>query len=128
MNENALEWMKSAKDDLDTIAELLHNPGLTNIISFHAQQAVEKCFKAILEAKNISIQKTHNLERLYEYVRNEIPAIDEEILSIINELYIDSRYPGDLGLLPDGKPTPKEAESFYKFAEMIYEKVMTVVT
>jgi hypothetical protein len=24
---------------------------------------------------------------------------------MINEVYIDSRYPGDLGLLPHGKPT-----------------------
>ena len=28
-------------------------------------------------------------------------------------VYIDSRYPGDLGLMPNGKPSLEEAEMYY---------------
>ena len=35
--------------------------------------------------------------------------------------YIDSRYPGELGLLPDGKPSLEEAKGFYEFAKNIHE-------
>ena len=30
--------------------------------------------------------------------------------------YIDSRYPGDMGLLPYGKPTLEDAKEFHEFA------------
>lgn len=122
MNENALEWLKSAKDDIDTMEELLRNPNLTNIVSFHAQQAVEKCFKAVIESREIEIQKTHNLLKLYDHIQEDID-LEEKTLSLINELYIDSRYPGDFGLLPDGKPSMAEAESFYNFALSMYRKI-----
>ena len=34
--------------------------------------------------------------------------------------YIDARYPGDLGLLPHGKPTIDEVEGFILFCDKIY--------
>jgi hypothetical protein len=34
-------------------------------------------------------------------------------------IYIDARYPGDLGLLPHGKPTIPEIESFIQFCDII---------
>ena len=42
------------------------------------------------------------------------------MLEALNSLYTESRYPGDLGLLPEGKPTIKDAEAFYDFAKNIY--------
>jgi hypothetical protein len=38
---------------------------------------------------------------------------------------IDSRYPADFGLLPDGKPTIENAEEFYDAASSVYEVVKT---
>ena len=121
MDSNALEWLKASNDDLEAIVELLNNPNLTNIASFHAQQSIEKSFKALLESKKIKIQKTHNLEKLHETVKDYINIENQNLLELINELYIDSRYPGDLGLLPNGKPTVKDVEGFYEFAKYIYE-------
>jgi HEPN domain-containing protein len=46
---------------------------------------------------------------------------------VINELYIDSRYPADLGLLPNGRPSVDEAGEFLLFAEGIYESVVELV-
>ena len=35
---------------------------------------------------------------------------------------IDSRYPGDMGLMPYGKPTLKDAEEFNSLAKEVFEK------
>jgi len=43
------EWLKIANDDLLAIEELINNENLTHIASFHAEQALEKVFKALLE-------------------------------------------------------------------------------
>ena len=41
-------------------------------------------------------------------------------------LYIESRYPGDMGLLPNGKPTLANAKEFYNEAENIFNQVCSV--
>ena len=118
----ALEWLKAAKDDLDSIDYIIQAEHLTNIAAFHAQQAIEKSFKALMEHRKIAAIKTHNLERLYLYVENLI-QVDEEFLRLVNELYIESRYPGDMGLLPHGKPTLEDAREFHAFARDLFEQV-----
>jgi HEPN domain-containing protein len=52
---------------------------------------------------------------------------DEEILEDLNDLYIDSRYPGDMGLLPYGKPTLKDAKEFYTFANDIFQRTCALL-
>ncbi len=50
------EWLDRAADDLETIRQLLHHETrLTNVVSFHAQQAVEKTLKAIIEEWDIDL-------------------------------------------------------------------------
>jgi len=41
------------------------------------------------------------------------------LLGMINETYIDARYPGDLGLLPHGKPAISEIEPFIQLCDTI---------
>ena len=69
--------------------------------------------------------RLHDLIRLQLYA--EIPLTEEELilLGLINEVYIDSRYPGDLGLLPNGKPTKNEIVTFIELCEIIFQKLMT---
>jgi HEPN domain-containing protein len=43
------EWLAKADEDLAAAQALLAHPELTNIVAFHAQQAVEKALKAALE-------------------------------------------------------------------------------
>jgi len=45
MNQNSIEWLKAAKDDLDLINKIINESNLTNLAAFHAQQAVEKSLK-----------------------------------------------------------------------------------
>lgn len=118
------EWIKAAIDDLESARELLKFPHLTNIVSFHCHQAIEKSFKAVIEKQGTKPEKTHNIERLFSIVSNYIEInVDEDMLERINELYIDSRYPGDLGLLPDGKPSISEATEYYNQAASILNKL-----
>ncbi|GAK56591.1 HEPN domain protein [Candidatus Vecturithrix granuli] len=73
--------------------------------------------------------KTHDLSKLLQLLpSSETLDIDEETLLKINELDIDSRYPGEFGLLPYGKPTLADAREFYQFAQEIYTTVCTRLT
>jgi len=124
--QQAIEWLRAASDDLDSIGYIIKVEHLTNIVAFHSQQVIEKSFKALMEYKKVKFIKTHNLEKLYKKLENII-EINYEQLELINELYIDSRYPGDMGLLPYGKPTMDDANEFYDFANSIFNKVCGIL-
>jgi len=118
------DWINFAKDDLDAAKSLSREDHLTNVVSFHAHQTIEKCFKAVMEEKHIDFQKTHNLVTLCHQISAVLTIeCQEDILLEVNELYISSRYPSDIGLLPSGKPTQKEADTFLTLAEEIFNKV-----
>jgi len=98
------------------------------VIAFHAQQCVEKCLKALVEEYGIETPKTHNLLTLKACLERKHPIdLDEDTLSLLNKLYIDSRYPGDYGLLPAGEPTLKEAQEFAQFAGETIEKIIKML-
>jgi HEPN domain-containing protein len=46
-------------------------------------------------------------------------GIDEKKLVVINEAYIESRYPGEMGLMSDGIPTDEQAKEFMEYAKEI---------
>ena len=117
MKQLTREWLNAAGDDLITIENLLDNPTLTNIVAFHSQQAIEKSIKAIVEEFGIASIKTHNLQTLLIIIEEVISlSVNELIISELDRLYIDARYPGDMGLMPNGKPTLIEAEIYFKEA------------
>lgn len=118
------EWLNRAKDDLDAANQILTLPHLTNIVAFHSQQAIEKTLKAVLEEHSEHVPRIHSLVRLYSLVKSRIDiVVDELTLKEISDTYLDSRYPGELGILPYGKPTLSDAESFYQTAKTIYDNV-----
>lgn len=84
---------------------------------------LEKCFKAIIEEQGKPSIKSHDLLRLQLNADIQLIETDIILLGIINEVYIDARYPGDLGLLPHGKPTITEANSFIEFSELIFNRM-----
>lgn len=124
MKKQAEHWLNAAKDDLLLIKEIIHNENLSHMVAFHSQQAIEKSFKAILEEKESHVPRIHDIITLNEKIKKYIILeIDQEIFDQINELYIDARYPSNLGLLPDGKPSEKIAKSFFNTATSIYEDI-----
>lgn len=124
MKTITVEWLKAAESDLLLIGEILHNEVLTHLAAFHAEQAIEKCLKAICEEYD-EVPKIHNLKTLLKNVKNLGFFIDVDIKTIeqLDMLYIDSRYPGEFGFLPNGKPTVETVKEFYDTASKTYADV-----
>ena len=118
------EWLARALDDLRAAKALLDYPALTHLASFHAQQVVEKVFKAILEEYERGLLRIHSLTRLLEIVKPHLPVnADQDMLDRLEAVYIAARYPSELGLLPYGKPSLEDAAAFCAFAEDVYQQV-----
>jgi HEPN domain-containing protein len=122
MNERLPDlWLNHAIDDLDS-AEVLLEAKISNMVCFHSQQAVEKLFKAYIASHSNEIPKIHNLIRLQaicEDLAGEEFSINDEEIIFLNDVYIDSRYPADFGLLPSGKPSMKDAQKALRIAQKI---------
>jgi HEPN domain-containing protein len=123
MNPSVKEWIDLASVDLLAAKNLCNDERLTNVVCFHSQQCVEKSLKAIIEANDEIPPKTHDLIRLYGMVEGQI-VLDEDMLAKLNELYIESRYPSTIGLLPNGTPTVEDAKEFYKYATQLHKKII----
>jgi HEPN domain-containing protein len=122
------DWLMLAEQDMRTASVIINEDHLTNIVAFHCQQAIEKYFKAYMLEHDKPLLKIHDLLKLYGIIK-EIKdlKIDEDILAIINETYIEDRYPGELGLLSDGMPSNEQAHIFLEFAKAIEEKIKTAL-
>jgi HEPN domain-containing protein len=128
MKQNmAAEWLKASYSDLVLIGEIIENEYLTHMVAFHSQQSLEKSFKAILEFHRLEVPKKHDLLVLKDLIVDYFVMDDEELLEDLNELYIDSRYPGSFGLLPNGKPTLEDACEFYDFAQDTFDKICKIL-
>ncbi len=124
MKKQAKSWLNSAYDDLKVIEKIYDDETLTNMIAFHSQQAIEKSLKAILEQYESKVPRIHNLIKLREMVEKYICLeMDKTVLEQVNEVYTDTRYPSDIGLVPTGKPSLDVAQSFYEFAKNIKEAI-----
>ena len=112
-------WLKYASDDLQS-AEVLLKEGIYNMVCFHSQQAIEKLFKSFIATYFEEIPRIHNLIRLHkicEDLHGTQLNLDEEGLIFLNDVYIDSRYPADFGILPSGLPDKEEARKAYSYAK-----------
>ncbi len=122
------QWLESAEMDLASVEQILRREELTPVAAFHCQQCVEKCLKAILEERATKVPKEHSTLKLYGRVAGLARLdVDAEILTDLDGLYLESRYPGQLGLLPNGKPTLADAKQFYDCAQSIYEQVKRIL-
>ncbi len=121
MREITKQWLEFAKADIKSCKNNISDSFLTNIVAFHAQQAVEKCFKAIIEDNNMKVERTHSLFKLASYIKKIIDFnIDIETIELLDKIYTSSRYPGEIGLFPNGKPSVEESKQLYNFAVEIY--------
>ncbi len=122
------QWLKAADDDLRVMARIASDEHLTHMVAFHSQQCIEKSLKAVIEEYELGHVRIHNLGRLFEIVRPKM-TVDADVVLIekLDKLYIDARYPGELGLLPDGKPTHTDAQQFYDCALSVHKQVKRVL-
>ena len=125
MKKQAEEWLRYAYIDLLTIKEIITNENLTSAVAFHTQQCIEKSFKAIIELYNKKVPRIHDLRKLWKVIEENrtigAVEINMDLLDQVNQVYIDTRYPADYGLLPDGTPSSEKAHEFMTLAEEIYD-------
>ena len=125
MNNNTKAWLEFAKRDYESAKKLLDDEFLANVVLFHSQQFVEKSLKAVFEELNIEIQKIHSTAKLYKQVESKMPVrIDKDTLDEIDSVYIESRYPASMGLLPSGFPTKAQAQKVFEKSEIIYKMIL----
>jgi HEPN domain-containing protein len=125
MKKQTEAWIKFAEKDMLTISKIIDNDNLTNVVTFHCQQAIEKYFKAFILENEKPLVKIHNLLTLYGVIKEIINLdIDEDLLSTVNDIYLESRYPGEIGLLDNGSmPSIEQANQFFIFAKGIETKI-----
>ena len=118
------EWLESANLDFENILHIIKDDRLTGHVAFHAQQAIEKSLKATIEEFGQKVPRIHSLSKLISICASLIDIIvDEEIVVALDSLYMESRYPGEFGLLPEGKPSQKQAQKFFDCAQAVYESI-----
>jgi len=115
------QWLDFAKTDLLNCELIINEDFLSNIVAFHSQQAVEKCLKAIAEEFVPKTERIHNLFKLYTFIESFLDfEVDLNMLELLDKVYLASRYPGEMGLMPDGKPTIKDAKEMFEFAKYVF--------
>jgi HEPN domain-containing protein len=121
MKGNTKAWVFFAENDMKIADSAIGEPRLTGQVVFHSQQAIEKYFKSYLVENDISFPKIHDLPKLYGLVRKiKEWDIDEVLLDEINRVYSISRYPSNIGLLPNGQiPSIEKSKEIFDFAKKI---------
>jgi HEPN domain-containing protein len=118
------DWLEAASLDLKAVKHIIQDRRLTGHVAFHAQQAIEKSLKAVIEESGERVPKIHSLSKLFELCVPLISvAVNDDNIVALDSLYIESRYPGEFGLLPEGRPNLEQAVVFYEFALNIFETV-----
>ncbi len=126
MKEIVEHWLNAAQDDLRVIARIAPDESLTHMVAFHAQQCIEKSLKAVVEEYELGHMRIHNLARLLEIVAPKMSFEVEAVwIEKLDKLYVDARYPAELGLLPNGKPTLGDARRFGDLARTVFTAVQT---
>jgi len=118
MKNKTSAWVFFADRDILTAKTIIDYTELTGEVAFHCQQAIEKYFKAYLTEYDKEIRKIHDLLSLYSEVKSIHDwNIDEDLLEVISKIYTESRYPGNIGMTPEGLlPTPEDARRYLEFA------------
>jgi HEPN domain-containing protein len=98
MRTSTREWVAKAEEDF-LAASALNRPRkrpLWNVVSFHAQQTVEKYLKARMEEAGLSVPKTHDLPHLLNLVTPVEPLWSSYLsaFSLLVSYAVAARYPG----------------------------------
>lgn len=132
MDEAALElvrdWLTRADHDLRS-ARLLASAAdpLLDTAIYHCQQAAEKSLKAWLQAANVLIPRTHDIEDLVELASDTNPDFKQfaKIAGVLTPYASAFRYPGGF---EDPMPSQEEFDEALKHAQTIYDFVLKLLS
>lgn len=118
--EQAGEWLRHAKNDLDAAGALLSADVFPETVAFHAQQAAEKALKAVLLAcsssRSVPFPYTHDLADLVSLCVARGLAVPDEVAGsvVLTEYAVATRYPG-----PWEELSGNEAEASIALAQAV---------
>ena len=110
-------WLRRVNYDLVTAKAMLETKRYIYAI-FMCQQAIEKCFKALLVSKEKEVLPIHNLRRLAD-LGGVIREADPETLvkyDFLSQFYINARYKEDIAKLGKGLDK-KVVKQFISFSQ-----------
>lgn len=126
MKSSAQKWLELAEKDIQAAEILSQEAHLTNIVLFHSQQCVEKSLKASLVYFGLEVPRIHNIKRLHTIFveQTEFSSIlTEDEIDFLDSIYIDSRYPTELGILPSGYPDLEVAHQALQIARKVLTEI-----
>jgi HEPN domain-containing protein len=97
VSEMVTEWMRHAWQDMAVVRLVEKDEIAPEIITFHAQQAVEKALKALLIQRQIDFPRTHVIGVLISLCKESGYKIDENLeeAATLSRYAVASRYPGE---------------------------------
>ncbi|GBR76547.1 HEPN domain-containing protein [Candidatus Termititenax persephonae] len=121
------DWLNFADKDIElseTIFKLADAERFMSFVAFHCQQAVEKYFKAFILENKLPLLKIHNLVKLYSDIKrfNDLD-IDADLLGLLNNAYVKTRYPANIGLVADNVPSLEQSLGFLNLAKDVAKKI-----
>jgi len=121
MKNETMDWVFFANNDMIAAKAIIEHTELTGEAAFHCQQAIEKYFKGYLEEHGKEIHKIHDLLKLYLDVKSIHDwNLDEDLLEKISKIYTTTRYPGHIGMTPEGRiPTIEEIQCYWEFTKTV---------
>ncbi|MBN1841112.1 MAG: HEPN domain-containing protein [Deltaproteobacteria bacterium] len=130
--QEALRWLRTAEDDLDSATILRRNEKFPHAC-FHAQQAGEKALKAVWYFADAD-PWGHSIKKLIEDLRYVDLMLYEHVESLLrsgmllDRFYIPTRYPNGLpDLTPDAAYIDEDAETCIEHATRIVNKARSVL-
>jgi HEPN domain-containing protein len=98
MKKSTREWVRKAENDFQVAVRIAAaNEPLHDQVCFHCQQSAEKYLKSLLEELGLSIEKTHDLDKLMNDLCSHQPSLRKlrRGLVFLTNFAVTVRYPGD---------------------------------
>jgi HEPN domain-containing protein len=109
------EWVEKAEGDFAVAAQIMRarKQRVYDAACFHAQQAVEKYFKARLCEAGVVFPKTHDLVTLLRLILRAEPlwASFLPAAQTLTDYAVDFRYPGDSATPAEGREALKHCKA-----------------
>jgi HEPN domain-containing protein len=126
MNETVKEWIAKAHGDYRTASRELAATLEPNYdaVCFHAQQCLEKMFKAVLLHHGQVPPRTHDLVFLHALVRQVRPeaVCDDDDLRFLTRAAVEFRYPGESADLAEASESFRICEEVFALLPELFIK------
>lgn len=120
--EHARVLLSKARTDLAVIESIISNPKVaTWAVGFHAQQAIEKCIKAVLTSRTIEYERTQYLVKLCELLEKSSLPLPPRAngLKLLRPFAVDERYEDQQTTIPELGPQTVMPEDALRWAQKV---------